>query len=208
MSYEQSSAPSPRHRTRVWLWAATLVWFCGVGSGLWVLWAYENGPGVAAQAPPHWPIGTSLARATDGPTLLFVAHPQCTCTQASLDELAEILARAPKRTRTYVLFLRPSTVDASWEQTDLWRRASALPNVSVLRDADGREAKRFGVETSGQALLFDREGTLIFSGGITGSRGHRGENAGETALVSLLTRGDSDRRASNVFGCPLFAATE
>ena len=51
--------------------------------------------------------------------LLFLAHPQCSCTQASLDELAEILARAKSQPKTYVLFLKPSSVGDSWEQTDV-----------------------------------------------------------------------------------------
>ncbi len=79
----------------------------------------------------------------------------------------------------------------------------------VLRDSDGAEARRFGVETSGQTLLYDAHGTLIFSGGITGSRGHAGENArSELALVALLTQGRPERRASGVFGCPLFAPAD
>ena len=68
------------------------------------------------------------------------------------------------------------------------------------------QARRFGVETSGQTLLY-AGGSLAFSGGITGSRGHAGTNAGETALIALLTRGDADRRGTSVFGCPLFASS-
>jgi len=183
-------------------------WLCGVVSGLWVLWAYENRPGAAANAPQGWPAATALTRAASRPTLVFVAHPQCTCTRASLDELAEILARSTSRPKTYVLFLKPSTVEDGWERTELLRRATALPDVTVLRDDDGEEARRFGVETSGQTLLYDTQGRLLFSGGITGSRGHAGENAGELALISLINNGQPVRRASNVFGCPLFATTE
>jgi hypothetical protein len=194
---------------RPWFVAAALVWLAGVGTGLWALWGYDNRPGVTANAPGRWPAETALTRSTDGATLLFIAHPQCTCTRASLDELAEILAHASShRPRTYVLFLKPSSVDAGWEQTDLWTRAAALPNVTVLRDDDGVEARRFGVETSGQTLLYDDRGTLIYSGGITGSRGHAGENAGELALVALLTRGRADRSNANVFGCSLFSTAD
>ena len=184
------------------------VWLGSVSAGLWTLWAYENRPGLAAAAPDDWPVQTRIKRATDRPTLVFVAHPQCTCTRASLEELAEILARARNHPKAYVLFLKPDAFEAGWEQTDLWRSASALPNVTVLRDDDGVEARRFGVETSGQTLLYDNNGALVFSGGITGSRGHAGENAGELALVSLLTNGQADRRASNVFGCSLFARAD
>jgi hypothetical protein len=198
-------ASSGRHP---WLWALAFLWLTGVVSGLWVVWAYENRPGVGATAPHGWPARTALTPASDGPTLLFVAHPQCTCTRASLDELAEVLARASNHPKTYVLFLRPSVFETGWEQTDLWRRAASLPNVTVLRDDDGAEARQFGVETSGQTLLYDSRGALIFSGGITGSRGHAGENAGEAALVTLLTRGHADRSGASVFGCPLFATAD
>jgi len=68
------------------------------------------------------------------------------------------------------------------------------------------EAKRFGAETSGQTLLYDERGTLAFSGGITGSRGHAGDNAGRASLLALINRSDADRRGSSVFGCPLFSA--
>src|SRR4051812_2861515 len=180
----------------------------GIAWGLSALSAYDNRPGAEASAPQRWPTTTTLARTSDAATLVFLAHPQCTCTRASLDELAEILARARTTPRTYVLFLKPSGVTDAWEQTELWRRAALLPGASIVRDDDGAEARRFGVETSGQTLLYDRSGALVFSGGITGSRGHAGENAGELALISLLTNGRSDRHATSVFGCPLFADAE
>jgi hypothetical protein len=182
------------------------LWLIAVIAGLWVVWAYENAPGVAAAAPLHWPARTAITPATDRPTLVFLAHPQCTCTRASLGELGEVLARAPKLPKTYVLFLRPLAFDAGWEQTDLWRTAAAIPGVTVVRDDNGVEARRFGVATSGQTLLYDARGTMIFSGGITGSRGHQGENAGTAALAALLEHGRADRSWTSVFGCRLFAA--
>jgi hypothetical protein len=144
-----------------------------------------------------------------------MAHPQCSCTLASLEELAEALARADARPRTYVLFLKPDGFSNGWEQTDSWRIAAALPAVTVVRDDTGREARRFGAATSGQTLLYDADGRLLFSGGITGARGHAGDNAGRSELVALLNRGQpararsqlaaqSHRDATSVFGCPLF----
>ena len=172
---------------------------------MYFLWGYDNAPGVAANAPREWPRQTTLVRAPDRPTLVLLAHPQCDCTRATLGELAEVLARAPRPPKTYVLFLRPAGVAAGWEQTALWRTAKSLPDVTVLRDDDGAEARRFGAETSGQTLLYDERGALTFSGGVTGSRGHAGDNAGRASLVALLTRGQADRRGTSVFGCPLFA---
>jgi hypothetical protein len=169
------------------------------------VWAYDNAPGVAASAPQQWPGPTTLVRAADRPTLVVLAHPQCDCTRATLGELAEVLARTPNPPKTYVLFLRPVGFAAGWEQSSLWQTAKRLPDVTVLRDDDGAEARRFGAETSGQTLLYDDRGVLAFSGGITGSRGHAGDNAGRASLVALLSHKPADRRDTSVFGCPLFA---
>ena len=126
-----------------------IVWLAGVSWGLSIVWAYENRPGAAANAPVRWPADSRLSAADDRPTLVFLAHPQCTCTRASFEELTQVLARVPQPPKTYVLFLKPAGVDAGWEQTALWRAASALPGVTVLRDDAGVEAQRFGVATSG-----------------------------------------------------------
>ena len=184
------------------LWLA-----CAVG-GLFVVWAYENGPGVPGTAGADWPANTSLRRATDRPTLVLLAHPQCTCTRATLGELAEALARTRSLPRTYVVFLKPSSMPDGWEQTDLWKIAAALPNATVVADADGREAERFGAATSGQTLLYDARGSLLFSGGITGARAHAGDNAGRSAIVALLNRQPIHASTTSVFGCSLFASAK
>jgi hypothetical protein len=202
-------APLPSGKRSRWLWVATALWMVAAVAGLWVLWAYENKPGVGANSPKRWPAETSLARSLEQPTLVLLAHPQCSCTRASLAELAEVLGRAHTSPKTYVLFLRPSRFAEEWERTDLWRMAADLPNVTIVRDDDGLEAGKFGAVTSGQTLLYDAEGTLRFSGGITGARGHEGDNAGRASLIAILDRKDPARRSTSVFGCSLFArATE
>ena len=57
--------------------------------------------------------------------------------------------------------------------------------------------------TSGQTILYGADGTLLFSGGITGSRGHAGDNDGRAGLVALLTRAGRGQTRTKVFGCPL-----
>ncbi len=184
----------------------TVMWLaCAVG-GLFVVWAYENGPGVSSTAGPSWPVQTRLVAATDRPTLVFLAHPQCSCTTASIGELAEALARADVKPKTYVVFLKPSSMPNGWEQTDLWTAAEALPNATIIRDDDGREAERFASVTSGQTLVYDATGALIFNGGITGARGHAGDNAGRSAIVDLLNHRSPATAATKVFGCSLFSS--
>jgi hypothetical protein len=136
----------------------------------------------------------------------MLAHPHCTCTRASLGELAEAVARASTPPRTYILFMTPTRLGGGWEQTELGRTAAALPGVTVVRDDDGRTARDFGAMTSGQTLLYDVRGVLVFSGGITGARAHAGDNLGRQSLVALLNRESAPRSWTNVFGCPLFHA--
>jgi hypothetical protein len=187
-----------------WLGIATVVWLAAAAGGLSVLWKYDNAPGAAADAPSRWPSTSVLAHTAGQPTLVLLAHPQCTCTPASLAELAEVLARARTRPKTYVVFLKPEGFDNAWVQGSLWKTAAAIPGVTLIRDDDGREARRFGSATSGQTLLYDGDGSLRFSGGITGSRSHAGDNAGRRSLVALLNGAQPDHAATNVFGCPLF----
>jgi hypothetical protein len=76
----------------------------------------------------------------------------------------------------------------------------------MVRDRGGVEAKRFGARTSGEVLLYSAVGRLLFFGGITGSRGHEGDNYGLTSLASFLTATPSESAVtagSPVFGCAL-----
>ena len=182
----------------------TTVWIGAAAGGLAVLWHYDNTPGQDASAPDRWPSTTTLERAADGPTVVMVAHPHCTCTRSSLGELAEAIARAPRPPRTYVLFMTPSSFASGWETTDLWRAAASLPGAFVVRDEDGREARHFGALTSGQTLVYAEDGHLAFSGGVTGARAHPGDNPGRQALVALFNQELPSRRGTNVFGCSLF----
>ena len=186
------------------LWAVLVVWLASAGTGLAWLMTYDNTPGTPANAPSGWPAGSALARDTAGPTLVMLAHPRCDCTRASIGELAELLARAPRRPRTFIVFLRPGNVPAAWEKTSTFDQATRIPGVTVIRDG-GNEAVRFGVSTSGQTLLYDRDGQLVYSGGITGARGKSGSNTGRSTLLQLLAGEHPDRATTQVFGCSLFS---
>jgi len=185
--------------------ACSALWLCAVAVGLWVLWAFDNTPGVAAYPPAQWPSDSRIELATDRPTFVMLPHPRCSCTRASIGELAELMARAPVRPKAYVLFLKPSGLADNWEQTSLWHSAASIPQVTVVRDDDGLEARRFGTATSGQTILYDGNGRLLFSGGITVARGHAGDNAGRAAILALLHRAVPDQTGAFVFGCPLLA---
>ena len=183
---------------------AVALWVTALGSGFAVLLEYSNTPGaIDGHASRRWPAESRLRRHDGRATLVMFAHPRCPCTRASVAELARLMARLPDRPNAYVLFLQPEDVSPDWSRTDLWRSAVAIPGVTVVRDDDGAEARRFGALTSGLTLAYDRDGRLLFEGGITPSRGHEGNSFGQERIVSLLTGGKADRTDSPVFGCAL-----
>ena len=195
-------------KNRLTLTALGALWLLIIGAGLVILRDYESKPGVAAAAPGLWPAASHIEPAADRPTLVMLAHPHCPCTRASIGELARLMTQAQGRVTAYVLFVKPPGFSDEWAQSDLWASAAAIPGVTPVRDDGGVEAGLFHAATSGQTVLYDSAGNLLFSGGITGARGHAGDNAGRTAIVSLLTSDEGEGRGTPVFGCPLFAQTE
>jgi hypothetical protein len=179
-------------------------WVITLGFGMRALIRYENAPGQVGTVPASWPAASKIPRSREHYTLVMLAHPRCPCTRASMGELAQIMARlrtAPLE--AYVLFWKPKNGGAEWDDTELRRSAAEIPGVHIVTDVEGEEARLFGAETSGHAELFDATGHRIFSGGITASRGHAGDNAGETAIESLVKNRPVTQKSTLVFGCSL-----
>lgn len=183
-------------------------WILTICASLRPLLSYENAPGRSGTIPSAWPRNSKIALAPDQDTLVMFAHPHCPCTRASISELAESMAEIRNKITAYVVFLKPSNSTSDWEDTSLRRSAAKIPGVTVISDVDGTEADKFGAETSGHAFLFDSSGRLLFNGGITGSRGHEGDNAGKSAIVSLINQQSAARSDTFVFGCSLFNAKQ
>jgi hypothetical protein len=120
-----------------------------------------------------------------------------------MDELAQVVAHVQGKARVFVLFYAPRNSGSDWTNTSLRRTAAEIPGVTVFSDIDGREARRFGAETSGHTFLYAPDGRLLFNGGITASRGHSGDNVGEGTLISLINNQPVTQSKTLVFGCPL-----
>jgi hypothetical protein len=189
---------------RLFLAALAVVWLALLGLGHRWLLDYQAGPGTLGAAPADWPASDGLGPVAGRFTLLLFAHPHCPCTRASLQELSWVAARASDKADVCVLFVRPPGAPDGWERTGTWTAATAIPGVRVWADEDGREARRFGVQTSGQVLLYDSRGRLVFRGGITAGRGHQGDNPGRRALLARLASAEEGLGEAPVFGCPLF----
>jgi len=178
-----------------------VVWAGAAVFGGHALLKYENSPGKVGHVSSAWPANSSIQLASDRPTLVMLAHPQCPCSRASMNELAQLMARVQGKVRAYVLFYTPRDSGSDWQNTETSRSAAQIPGVMVLPDIDGAEAERFGAETSGHTFLFDPSGRLLFNGGITASRGHSGDNAGEGSIVSLINNHTAKFGQTFVFGC-------
>jgi hypothetical protein len=180
-----------------------LIWLLAAGTGFaWIL-KYQSAGGNAGTAPEHWPATAQITFDTKRDTLVMFAHPQCPCTRASMEELNRLLARHRGQVTTHVMFIQPAGFTPSQMQSGLWRSAEAIPDVAVHTDTNGVQAKLFGAETSGYVLLYDAQGRLLFRGGITGGRGHEGDNAGEDDIGTLLAGEAAHDRQTPVYGCSL-----
>ncbi len=179
-------------------------WLTLMVLGFWQLHSYSTQAGASGAAPQRL-ADTRLSDKAPGARLLFFAHPHCPCTKASLVELAIILERVPQDIVTEVHFVRPTGVSAGWERTASWEAAAKLPGVKVLCDEAGELAQQMGAQTSGQAMLYDRQGKLLFRGGLTRARGQAGESPGRRAILALLA-GSTAPATAPVFGCPLLNA--
>lgn len=188
-------------RARLFLF--TLLWLFAVAGGLFGMMRYEQKAGAVGVTPQQWPATADIALDPSRPTLVMFAHPKCPCTRASMEELNRLLARSQGAVTAHVIFFTPEKGAQEWMQGGLWESARAIPGVRVAPDVAGVKAKLFGAETSGYVVLYDPSGQLLFHGGITASRGHAGDNAGESAILSLLAAHQSPTRLSPVFGCAI-----
>jgi len=178
-----------------------ILWILTISVGIAMALRYENTSGTAGATSGHWPAVTQIALDPVRDTLVMFGHPQCPCTRVSIDELNRVMSHTGGRLIAYILFLKPHNFPDSWVHTGLWQSASSIPGVIVQEDPEGSIAKKFGAETSGYTLLYDPRGRLLFHGGITSSRGHAGDNAGEDAIIAFASGKDPGIHQTPVYGC-------
>lgn len=182
---------------RAWLALGLCVWLVVVGSGMGLLAAYSSQAGASALPPEVvFPAATT---SSGKHRLLMFAHPHCPCTAASLRELSRLMARCTSEVEATVYFARPENQPDSWVRGNLWNSAAAIPGVHAEIDPQGQIAAQFGAATSGDVLLYNATGQLLFQGGITQGRGHEGDSLGKLTVLSIV-KGDP----TNVDHCPVF----
>ncbi|MGE0374329.1 MAG: RedB protein [Planctomycetaceae bacterium] len=179
------------------------LWAVVTAAGAIVLVSYSNSSGDVGRASPRFPTHAGIAGSSERFTLVMFAHPRCPCSKASIEQLARIHARCRDRLEIRVLFFCPYDQPASWVRTGTWDSASRIPGASVAIDPDGQLAAQFGARTSGHVCLYDKEGRLMFHGGITAGRGHEGDNIGTSAVIACVRGERPLYDHAPVFGCSI-----
>jgi hypothetical protein len=182
------------------------VWLIILATGFASLISYQMRAGAPAVAPGEWPQTAGLKFDPQRCNLVMFAHPKCPCTDASLEELKIVMTQGRGKISPTICFFDPDGASADWAQTSLVRAAREIPGLNVIIDKNGAIAAKFGALTSGQVLMFDGRGQRVFAGGITGSRGHAGDNRGRSLVLALANGDISGPEQTPVFGCALHDA--
>jgi hypothetical protein len=184
-----------------WLFGI-VVWLAVMaGSYAWLL-RYSFAGGRTSVAPRTIPAGLGMSPRLTRPQLLLALHPRCPCSRATVNELAKILTRAPQACDVTVFMYKPPGEPDSWLESGLLDACRRM-GCQIRPDPGGRLAASLGNLTSGGVVLYDAGGKLRYQGGITGSRGHEGDNAGEQAIIEILLGRRSGHKSMPVFGCPI-----
>jgi hypothetical protein len=181
-------------------------WLAAAGWGMWRLAEYSSAPGAEGVAPVDWPTASAVPRDAGRFTAVLALHPECPCSQATVEELDALVAQVGPGLKVHALFVEVPGLPGPVESSELWQRTGRIAGVELRKDPAGADARRFGARTSGETRLYDPAGRLVFQGGITLARGHAGDNPGRTAITNFVARrtsGDAPVRTP-VFGCALW----
>ncbi len=182
-----------------------LIWIFITFMGFAQLLIYSNTPAKKDTdiVISPWPATSKIKRIEHTPTLLLFLHPECPCSQATVEELQRIMLRLEGiQASVITIFYKPKSKPTSWVQNSLWKKVEANSRIRTFIDEDAEETTIFDAEVSGETLLFNESGNLVFRGGITPSRGHQGDNPGEDFIIRWF-RGARDLAftQTSIFGC-------
>lgn len=179
------------------LTAVSLLWVTGIAWGFRAAWIHDTTAGVAAA---H---AVSNSK-TEWPQLLVFIHPDCPCSRATLAELMRIKSDTGAKLQLTIYFVEPDGWVQDPATADLWDLAAAIPDAKIVTDSRAKFARMYDAHTSGQVLLFDAQGAVRFSGGVTIARGHAGDNAGSQIIITFVISGQISAASSPVYGCSLW----
>ncbi len=202
-----NNQPAINRRTII---VASVIWLSCIAAFIPSLLDHMAKPGANAVLNLEtWPSISPISPAEDGQTLLLFAHPQCPCTLATLAELERLLVY-PIPTQFHAILVLPVPEDHAHNQATATNHsavlnyASQIPGLTVTIDNEAEITRAFGIRTSGHCLLYGKDKTLLYSGGLTPLRGHEGPCEGNIALSQCLIGKIPASRYAPVFGCALY----
>lgn len=185
--------------TRVFLPAAAIaIVLCW-----WSLFRFGATPGAQSQAPDRLPSSAPF-HAGSAPLLLVFVHPGCSCTHATLEELDETVAGYSKPLQVALVVYHSGAMEKAGLMQGFTPQHWLHRDFHVVMDEKGSLSRLFGAETSGEVVLYGRNGQLLFQGGVTPERAHVGASKGRDALEQALYRENRQSGMTRVFGCPIF----
>jgi hypothetical protein len=179
------------------------IWIGLLLIGHTVLFEYELTAGPLTNTKRIFPNKTSIPLTHSRQNLILFLHPACPCSVATVEEFRELMREGEKDSMGTVVFFMPREKESEWSLMPIISSVKRIPNVSVLFDTNGGQAEIFGAATSGHVFVYDGRGILQFSGGITGARGHTGDNQYlEVAKKTIISK-NPKFATTPVFGCSL-----
>ena len=178
----------------------TALWALAIAIGFFSMVDYQNSAAVVYQNPSE--ISERFNGADNCNVLIMALHPHCSCSRASLSELHKLQSNVGDAVRVYVLVYVPDGQDKGWAEGISLAQLSRM-NTEVIYDPGGKICLETGLNTSGETLLYNAQGSLLFSGGVTASRGHAGSNYGIEFLHDAISRKQVERTETPVFGCAI-----
>jgi hypothetical protein len=173
---------------------AFAIWLVIVGFAFHKAMQWESSPGKAASAPLILPTKTDRTR------LVLVIHAMCPCSYATLKNVLSLPPSELAQVDITVVFTGPGATSDSTAPNI--RLAKTLKTASLIYCGEQEAVQKYHAHTSGQCFIYNRTGNLVFSGGLTSTRGGEGDSAGLNAL-RLTLQGKECPSMAPVFGCAL-----
>lgn len=191
------------HKRLAWA-AGAAAWVACVVAAFGGLQHYAARPGSAAAPAPTVTTFFAQHRQSGQGLLVMTLHPLCPCSEASLAELGDLLARSRGTCDAVIVEYAPARPPANWPKSAANLKLGGV-NVPVVADLDGTVAATLGAKTSGHAVFMAPDGEIRFRGGLTLSRGHRGRSPAQDAILSVLSGRAATLTSAPVYGCALEA---
>jgi hypothetical protein len=133
--------------------------------------------------------------------LVVVLDTECPSSIPTIDNIVQL----PESTRDH-LRLRLILTGPNVKTAPLTAKCTAIPNVDIQNIPEKDVVALYGASKSGEAFLYDSNGRLVFSGGLTSGLGCPGRSDGICAIEAAAA-GQQTITTAPVYGMNLALAT-